>query len=40
MESFLLHSTASQVPDVVELVETVDKRPGNVCLVFLSCSLC
>ena len=30
MESFLLHSTASQVPDVIELVKTVDKRPGNV----------
>ena len=40
MESFLLDSTVSEVPDVVEPVETADKRIGNLYLFFLICFLC
>ena len=39
MESFLLDNTASEVPDVVQPLGNVDKRPGNVYFFFLSCSL-
>ena len=34
MVSFLLDNTASEVPDAVEPVEIMYKRPGNLHLVF------
>ena len=37
MVSFLLDNTASEVPDAVEPVEIVYKRPGNLHLVFQLC---
>ena len=40
MDSFLPENIASEVPDVVESGETVDKRPGHLYFVFLSCSFC
>ena len=40
MASFFLDNTASEVPDIVEPVEIVNKRLGNLHLVFLSCSFC
>ena len=38
MESFLLVYSASEVPDVVEPVETVNKRPTNLYLFILNSS--
>ena len=40
MDSLFLDNTVSEVPDVVEPVETVDKRPGNLHSVFLRYYLC
>ena len=40
MDSFLLDNTASEVPDVVKPVETVDKRSGNLYLFIRSSFMC